>query len=421
MSESGVAVERTTRVTPDAEVAARVEALLPRLVDTRRDLHAHPELSNREFRTGKIVAEEMRRLGLEVRHPVAKTGVVAVLRGAGDGRVVGVRADLDALPVEERNEAPYRSQNPGVMHACGHDAHTAIAIGVAQVLGGLKAHLPGTVVFLFQPAEEGAPEGESGGAASMIVEGALDSPPLAAVFGLHVDPALEVGRVGWTAGAVFASTDVFTIEIEGRRTHGAYPHTGIDPIPVAAEIVTGLQSLLTRRADAQKPKVLTIGTIHGGERANIVAERVRMEGSLRTLDPDLRVDLKSKVASFVEQVAAAHGARGSLRFRGAGIPALRNDAALAQRTRVALVRALGDAAVVDVEAQMGSEDFALYAARAPVCFLKLGVRNEARGITAMLHSERFDLDEAAIGVGVRALAAATWDELLVGAGSAGQP
>jgi amidohydrolase len=268
-------------------------------------------------------------------------------------------------------------------------------------------------VFLFQPAEEGPPEGEDGGAASMIAESALDAPRVEAIFGLHVDPSLDVARIGWTAGAVFASSDTFAIEVEGRRTHGAYPHTGLDPIPVAAEIVTGLQSLVARQANAQKPKVLTIGTIQGGERANIVAERVRMEGSLRALDEELRADIKGRLVRLVEGVAAAHGARGSVRFRGAGVPALRNEPALAGRMRQSLVRALGRDAVVDIEPQMGSEDFALYAARVPVCFVRLGVRNESRGITAMVHTERFDVDEAAIVVGVRALAAAVLDELRV--------
>jgi len=396
----------------DTEVATRVEALVPRLIEIRRDLHAHPELGNHEFRTGRVVAEELRRLGIDVRYPVAKTGVVAVLRGSRPGRVVAVRADLDALPIDERNEAPYRSQNPGVMHACGHDVHASIVLGVAQVLAELRTRIPGTVVFLFQPAEEGPPDGEDGGAPYMIADGALDSPQVASIFGLHVDPSLRVGSVGWTAGAVFASADTFVIEIEGQRTHGAYPHTGIDPVPIAAEVVTGLQGLVARQTDAQKAKVLTIGSIHGGERANIVAERVRMEGSLRALDEELRSDIKRRLVRLVEGTATAHGARGSVRFRDPGLPLLRNDAALAWRTHASLVRVLGGAAVADMAAQMGSEDFAFYAERVPACFLKLGVRNEARGITAMVHTERFDADEAAISVGVRALTAAIWDELL---------
>jgi len=323
-----------------------------------------------------------------------------------------VRADLDALPIDERNEAPYRSQNPGVMHACGHDVHASIVLGVAQVLAELRTRIPGTVVFLFQPAEEGPPDGEDGGAPYMIADGALDSPQVASIFGLHVDPSLRVGSVGWTAGAVFASADTFVIEIEGQRTHGAYPHTGIDPVPIAAEVVTGLQGLVARQTDAQKAKVLTIGSIHGGERANIVAERVRMEGSLRALDEELRSDIKRRLVRLVEGTATAHGARGSVRFRDPGLPLLRNDAALAWRTHASLVRVLGGAAVADMAAQMGSEDFAFYAERVPACFLKLGVRNEVRGITAMVHTERFDADEAAISVGVRALTAAIWDELL---------
>ncbi len=217
----------------------------------RRDLHTHPELSNREERTGHLVEERLRDLGLEVRHPVAKTGVVGILRGGRSGRVVALRADMDALPIEEANDLPFRSQAKGVMHACGHDAHTAILLGAAEVLAGLRARLPGTVVFLFQPAEEGAPEGEEGGAALMVKEGALDDPRVEAVFGLHVGSWTSMGQAGWTDGPIFASSDTFRIEVEGKSVHGAQPHMGLDPIPVAAEIVQALQ--LDRLAADRRP------------------------------------------------------------------------------------------------------------------------------------------------------------------------
>ena len=250
---------------PDAAIRAAAEKIAPKVVAVRRDLHAHPELSNREERTGHLVAERLRDLGLEVRYPVARTGVVAVLRGGRPGRVVALRADMDALPIAERNDVPYRSTAEGVMHACGHDAHTAILLGAAEVLQSLRATLPGTVVFLFQPAEEGAPVGEKGGAPLMVEEGALDQPKVEAVFGLHVGGWAETGQAGWTDGPIFASSDTFTIEVAGQTVHGAEPWKGIDPIPVAAEIVQALQLVVTRQVDGRQPRVLTIGKIQGGD------------------------------------------------------------------------------------------------------------------------------------------------------------
>ena len=260
--------------TPDAEIRAAAERIAPAVVAVRRDLHAHPELSNREERTGHLVAERLRDLGLEVRYPVAKTGVVGILRGGRPGGVVALRADMDALPLDETNDLPFRSQVKGVMHACGHDAHTAMLLGAAEVLAGLRPRLPGTVVFLFQPAEEGAPEGEEGGAPLMVKEGALDDPKVEAVFGLHVGSWVSVGQAGWTDGPIFASSDSFRIEVEGKTVHGAQPHMGLDPIPVAAEIVQALQLVVSRQVDGRQPRVLTIGRIEGGTRFNIIAGRV---------------------------------------------------------------------------------------------------------------------------------------------------
>src|SRR5512140_525271 len=279
-----LALAAAAATTPDTAIRAAVEKLTPALVATRRDLHAHPELSNREERTGRLVAERLRTLGLDVRYPVARTGVVGVLRGGRPGGAVALRADMDALPIQEKGDAAYRSQNAGVMHACGHDAHTSMLLGVAEVLSGLRAQLPGTVVFLFQPAEEGAPAGEAGGAALMVQEGALDQPKVDAVFGLHVGGWFDVGQAGWTDGALFASSDTFTIEVAGKAVHGAEPWKGLDPIPVAAELVQALQTIVSRQIDGRQPRVLTIGRIQGGSRFNIIAERVTLEGTLRTHD-----------------------------------------------------------------------------------------------------------------------------------------
>jgi amidohydrolase len=408
---AGLLLAAVVVATPSAEIRAAADALTPRLVETRRDLHRHPELGNRETRTQGLIAERLRALGLEVRTPVARTGVVGILRGGRKGPVAGLRADLDALPIQERNDVPYRSEVPGVKHACGHDAHTTIALGVAEVLAGLKARLPGTVVFLFQPAEEGPPEGEEGGAPLMIKEGALDDPKIGALYGLHMDPLLDVGRIGWAAGPIWASSDRFAITVAGKRSHGAYPHTGLDPVPVAAEIVAALQTIASRQIDAQKPKVLTVGTIHGGNRFNILAEDVTMEGTIRALEEAVRADLKTRMERTVRGVAAAHGTTAALRFVGEGNPVTMNDATLTRAALPALKRVFGDAGVIEVAPQMGAEDFAHFARRVPAAYFKLGVRNEAKGITAMIHTEDFDLDEAVLPLGVRGLAEALWDHL----------
>ncbi len=400
--------------TPDAEIRAAVQAMTRRLSETRRDIHMHPELGNREQRTGALVAERLRALGLEVRYPVAKTGVVAVLEGGRPGGVVALRADIDALPIQERNDVPYKSQNPGVKHACGHDAHTTIVMGVAETLASLKARLPGTVVFLFQPAEEGAPEGEDGGAPLMIKEGALATPKPDAIFGLHMDPTLAIGQVGWSVGPIYASSDTFVVEVAGKRVHGAYPHLGLDPIPVAAEIVGALQLIVSRQIDPTQPRVLTIGEIHGGNRFNIIADQVTMRGTIRTLDAGVRASLKERMARTVENVAAAHGTTATIHYADAGNPPTVNDAAVTRAALPSLERVYGKDRVLEVKPQMGAEDFAWYAERVPALYVKMGVRNEAKGITAMVHTEEFDIDEDVLPLGVRAMATVVWDALARG-------
>jgi amidohydrolase len=399
---------------PDDAIRAAVEKMTPRLVETRRDIHMHPELGNRETRTGALVAERLRALGLEVRHPVAHTGVVGVLKGGRPGPVVALRADLDALPIQERNDVPYKSRNDGVKHACGHDAHTAIVLGAAEVLAGLRGQLPGTVVFVFQPAEEGTPEGEEGGAPLMIKEGVLENPKVDAMYGLHMDPQIDVGEVGWSIGPIFASSDRFVIDVQGQKTHGAYPHTGLDPVPVAAELVQALQLVVSRQLDAQEPKVLTIGSIRGGNRFNIVADQVTLEGTIRTLDPAVRRTLKERIARTVAGVAAAHGTTAALRFVGEGNSPTLNEPAHTRASVPSLERVYGKARVREVRPQMGAEDFASFAERVPALYVKMGVRNQAKGITAMIHTEDFDIDEAVLPLGVRAVSTMAWDFLARG-------
>jgi amidohydrolase len=388
----------------DAEIKSAVEAMVPRLVETRRDFHRHPELSNREERTGKSVAERLRALGLdEVRYPVARTGVVGVLKGGRPGPVVALRADMDALPIQERPDSPYKSENPGVMHACGHDAHTAMLLGAAEVLAKLRARIPGTVVFVFQPAEEGAPEGEEGGAPLMVKEGALDSPKVEAMFGLHVALGVDVGHIGYTDGPIMASSDSFTIEVQGKSVHGALPHLGLDPVPVAAEIVQALQLVVSREVDAQQPKVLSIGRIQGGTRFNIIADRVVMDGTLRTFDPAVRTDIKARMARTIQAVAEAHGLTARLRFIDDGNAPTVNDQALTRRLLPALVPIFGPDGVVPIRPLMVAEDFSVYGTRAPSVLLILGTRNHAKGIESVNHTPDFDIDEAALPLGVRTL------------------
>jgi amidohydrolase len=396
---------------PDAEIRAAAERIAPAVVAMRRNLHAHPELSNREARTGALVAERLRDLGLEVRYPVAKTGVVGILRSRRPGRVVALRADIDALPMEEANDLPFRSQVKGVMHACGHDAHTAMLLGAAEVLAGLGPRLPGTVVFLFQPAEEGAPEGEEGGAPLMIREGALDDPKVEAVFALHVGSWTSVGQAGWTDGPIFASSDTFRIEVEGKSVHGAQPQMGLDPIPVAAEIVQALQLIISRQIDGRQPRVLTIGRIQGGTRFNIIADRVTLDGTVRTHDATVRAEIKARMARTVKGVAEAHGTTATLRFLDDGNPPTVNDAALARDVGIPALQRVFGAGAIRIEPQMVAEDFPFYGQKAPYFYFLLGTRNEAKGILSVNHTARFDVDEDALPLGVRALATLAWDFL----------
>jgi metal-dependent amidase/aminoacylase/carboxypeptidase family protein len=363
------AAPRAALAVPDAEIRAAAERLAPAVVAVRRDLHAHPELGNREERTGQLVAERLRDLGLEVRTPVAKTGVVGILRGGRPGGVVALRADMDALPIEEAN---------------------------------------------FQPAEEGAPEGEKGGAALMVEEGALDDPKVEAVFGLHVGSWEPVGQAGWSDGPIFASSDTFRIEVTGRAVHGAQPHMGIDPIPIAAEMVQALQLIVSRQIDGRQPRVLTIGRIQGGTRFNIIADRVTMEGTVRTHDATVRSEIKSRMARTVQGVAEAHGTTATLIFFDEGNPPTVNDAALARSVGVpALQRVFGTGAV-RVEPQMVAEDFPFFGEKAPTFYFLLGTRNDAKGIASVNHTARFDVDEDALPLGVRAMATLAWDFLRSG-------
>ena len=396
------------RERPIADAAA---SMLPRLVEVRRDLHMHPELSNREERTSRVVAERLRAIaGIEVRTGVARHGVVGVLRGGKPGPVVALRADMDALPIEETNDVPYKSKNAGVKHACGHDAHTAMLLGAAELLSGMRAELAGTVVFVFQPAEEGAPDGEPGGATLMIKDGALASPKADAIFGLHVMPTLESGTVGLISGSAMASADKFTITIKGKSAHGANPQDSVDPIVVAAECVEALQTIRSRRVHPQEGFVLSVGSIHGGTRFNIIADEVVLVGTMRTLDEKTRTDAFRWMREILGGVTSAHGATFELVTSESAAVTV-NDPGLLAATLPVLKRSFGEARLIDMRPVMVAEDFSYYQREVPGVFYFLGVRNQAKGFTAMLHTAAFDLDEDAMVAGVQLLATSAVDYL----------
>ncbi len=388
----------------EQEIAKAVEALRPQLIAQRRDLHMHPELSNREERTSRIVAERLRALGLdEVKIGVAKHGVVALLKGARPGPVVAVRADMDALPIQETLEVPYKSLNPGVKHACGHDLHTTVELGVAEVLSRMRDQISGTIKFIFQPAEEGPPAGEEGGAALMIKEGALENPRPQAIFGLHVMPNIEVGQIGYNSGPAMASSDHFVISIRGKKVHAAYPHEGIDTIVVAAECVTALQTIRSRRVNTMEPLVISIGMIQGGNRFNILADEVKLEGTVRTLSEDVRRRVQALMRETLAGVTAAYGAAFEMEYRE-GAAVTYNDPKLVEETLPTLRRLVGEANVISPKPQMGGEDFSYFQRVIPGFFYFLGVGNKAKGLTAMLHTPEFDVDEESIVMGVKVMA-----------------
>jgi amidohydrolase len=396
------------------------EALRPKLVTWRRDLHQQPELGNREFRTSKLMAEHLKGLGLEVRTGVAATGVVGVLRGGKPGPVVALRADMDALPVTEETGLPFASsakgefngREVGVMHACGHDYHMSVLMGAAEVLAPMKADIAGTVVFIFQPAEEGAPNGEPGGAQRMIADGVLDNPKVDAIFGLHVFPK-ALRTIEYRPRGLMAAGDTISITIRGRGTHGAMPSQGIDPIVVSAQVVLALQTIVSRQVDlTAAPAVITIGAIEGGNRQNIIPDAVRMLGTVRTFDPAMRTQILERIKRTVESVAAAAGATGEF-TRQEGYPVTFNDPALTERMTPSLKRVAGDRFNPSANPTTTSEDFSFFQQRVPGLYFFLGVAPEGADLATIAanHSPRFSPDEGALTTGVRALASLAVDYL----------
>jgi amidohydrolase len=400
---------------PDApreqKVAAAAESLRGQLVAQRRDFHMHPELSNREERTSRVVAERLRALGLtDVKTGVGKYGVTALLVGGKPGPVVAVRADMDALPIQEVNDVPYKSQTPGVKHACGHDVHTTVELGVAEVLSRMKEDVRGTVKFIFQPAEEGAPAGEEGGAPFMIKEGALENPRPQAIFGLHTEPNLQVGQIGYHVGPAMASSDTFYITVKGKSSHGAQPQLGVDAVVVASQCVLALQNIRSRRIDPLEPLVITVGTINGGERFNVVAGEVKMSGTMRTFNDQVRDRSIAMMRETLQNIGAAYGATVELEL-GRSSAVTYNEPSLVEETLPTIRRVVGNANAVAIKPFMPAEDFSAYQKVVPGFYYFLGVGNRERGITAGWHTADFDVDEESLVVGVKVMSNVLLDYL----------
>jgi amidohydrolase len=400
------------------DAAKKVES---KVIECRRDIHQHPELGNRETRTSKIIADRLRELGIEVKTPVAHTGVVGILRGGKPGRVVALRADMDALPVVEQVDVPFKStvrttfngHDVGVMHACGHDAHVAILLGVAEVLSGIRDEIHGTVKFLFQPAEEGAPEGEEGGAKLMVKEGALDNPKVDAVFGLHVTSRYPVGEIAYRSGSMMAAVDSFKITVHGKQTHGAYPWLGVDPIVIASQIVLGLQTIPSRQVDSSlAPSIVTVGAIHGGVRNNIIPDDVEMIGTIRSLDAKMRDELHARIKRTAEDIAKSGGGTATVSIEE-GYPITYNDPAITEQMAPTLRRVAGNANVEVVNATLGAEDFSFFQQKVPGLFFWLGTRpkNQTAEQAASNHSPLFYVDESGLELGVRTMAHVAVDYL----------
>ncbi|HEY0512792.1 MAG TPA: amidohydrolase [Thermoanaerobaculia bacterium] len=393
----------------DARVDREAARVAPAIVEIRHHIHQNPELSNRETQTAETVAAYLRSIGLEARTGIAKTGVIALLKGGKPGPLIAVRADMDALPVVEQTDFPFKStkkdtflgQEVGVAHACGHDIHTSVQLGVATVLASIRQDLPGSVLFIFQPAEEGPPAGEKGGASLMLEEGLFRKEKPRAVFALHSFPELKVGEVGFNAGPTMAAVDQFRIKIHGKQSHGAYPHLSIDPIVVGAEAVMALQTIRSRNLSPFEPSVITVGIFRGGERFNIIPGEVALEGTVRTYNAEVRSTIERRMREILDGVTRANGATFELEYQK-NAPATVNNPALSQEVHPLLDRILGAGNVKIVEPSMGGEDFAYFADEVPGFYYRLGVLKPGT-TSGGLHTPTFRGDDGAVPVGIRVM------------------
>ncbi|MBL7763994.1 MAG: amidohydrolase, partial [Chitinophagaceae bacterium] len=356
--------------------ADKIEA---KCISWRRDFHQHPELGNHETRTAGIIASHLRSLGIEVKEGIAKTGVVGILKGGKPGPVIGLRADMDGLPITERNDLPfiskekanYNGQEVGVMHACGHDSHIAILMSVAEILSGIKKDIKGTIVFVFQPSEEGPPPGEEGGASLMVKEAVMDNPKIDVMFGLHIESATEVGQIQYKPGAFMASADEFTIKVNGKGSHGSQPWRSIDPIVISAQIINGLQTVVSRQSDITKaPVIISVGKISAGVRFNIIPEESVMSGTIRTLDNEMRPQVLEKIRTMVTNIAEANGATAETSFNQKTLVTY-NDPLLVKKILPSLETAAGKENVIERQWVTTAEDFSYYGTKAPTFFFYL--------------------------------------------------
>jgi amidohydrolase len=401
-----------------AAIDAKSTAIAPKLVEWRRHIHQNPELGNREVKTQEYIAAHLSKLGIEVTK-LAKTGVLGVLKGGKPGPVIALRADIDALPVKERVDVPYKStvmadymgNNVPVMHACGHDTHTSILMGTAEVLASMKKDIAGTIKFFFQPAEEGPPANEEGGAPLMIKEGVMDNPKVDAVFGLHISSGLEIGQIKYISGSMMASSDWFTIKVKGKQTHGSTPWTGIDPIVVGTQIINNLQTIVSRQEDLTvAPVVITVGKFHSGVRANIIPEEAELEGTIRTLDSKMQKDVHVKIKQVAQKVAEAWGAQVDVNIETKTLVTY-NDPALVAASIASLERAAGKDNVSQGRWTTGAEDFSYFGERAPSFFFNLGgmPKGTDPSKAAPHHTPDFYIDDSMLDVGVKAFCNLVFD------------
>lgn len=394
----------------DPAIDAAVDQVVEQIIGMRHRIHQHPELGNREFETAAMVADHLRELGFdEVTVDVAHTGVVGILRGGLPGDVVAVRADMDALPVTEdtpysfasRVLTDYLGQQVGVMHACGHDVHTAVQLGVASVLASMRDEIPGTIKFIFQPAEEGPPPGEEGGADLMVAEGVLEAPRPSAIFGLHTFSEMEVGTLGYTPGPALAAVDHFKIRVIGRQAHGAAPHLSVDPVVMASQVVMALQTIRARNLPPLEPSVITVGILRGGQRFNIIPSEMWLEGTVRTYNPDVRDTIEQRMGEILDGITRAGGGTYELTY-DRGTPATINDLELAEQMAPTLARVVGEENVLVIEPTMGGEDFAYFANEVPGFFYRLGSVKPGT-VSGGHHTPTFQADDASIPIGIRAM------------------
>ena len=409
--------QKATDLTAKINLAA--DKIESRCIAWRRDLHEHPELGNSEFRTAKIIADHLRSLGFEVKENVGKTGVVGILKGVKPGPCIGLRADMDALPVVERVDLPfaskikstYNGQNVGVMHACGHDTHVAILMSVAEILAGMKNELKGTIKFIFQPAEEGPPEGEEGGAPLMIKEGALDNPKVDVMFGLHINSQTEVGKIKYRSGGTMAASDWFKIKVKGKQTHGSQPWAGIDPVVVSAQIINGLQTIISRQTELTKnAAVISVSVINGGVRSNIIPEEVIMLGTIRTLDTGMQHIIHEKIKLTASKIAEASGATAETTIDNKTLVTY-NNPELTKKMIPSFLKAAGAENVVEAEAATGSEDFSFFADKVPSIFFFIGGMTKGNDTNKAFphHTPDFRIDESGMKTGVKAFCSLVFD------------